>query len=441
MESARKTALTTLGKALAKPTSWLAGPFAEDFVAARAEASKQLQKYKAQPKRGPVVVAQADSAAYLAGVLSAVALQLPVVLANPRWGEVEGAQAAIQIKPGLWLGSKQDCWPNLKPAGDFEVTAWPGAILIPTGGTGGRVRWAIHDWATLTAAAQALAKFLDAENCTHVSTLPPCHVSGLMPAVRAIATGGRLWLENWKTLEAGAAPALSPERTIISLVPTQLQRLLKKFSVTEWLRHTHAILLGGAPASVDLLKQARRLRLPIALAYGTTETAAVVAAQLPHDFLAGWAPRFTPLPHAKITTNHDGRIIIQAKSLFGGYYPAHQRRRSFATEDLGRLHARGRLELRGRIDRVIITGGEKIHPAEVEKRIRATGLVKDVRVIGQPDAEWGERVVALYTGPRRTSRVLHAAMQGKHPPAMIPKLWLHTDSLLTDARSLAKSGW
>jgi O-succinylbenzoic acid--CoA ligase len=436
MEPTRKKELIALRQALAQPESWLAGPGAEGFAAARLATSRRLKKYEAQRKQDPVVVAALETAAYLAGVLDAVAKQIPLVLANPRWGEVERAQAAMQIKPGLWLGEKEGRWPRRQPQTDFNSASWRGAILIPTGGTGGRVRWAVHRWATLAAAAHALADFLDTNGCTHVSTLPPCHVSGLMPAVRAIETGGQLWLENWKVLEGGTPPQLAPERAIISLVPTQLLRLLKRRAVMDWLRHSRAILLGGAAASPALLWQARKLRLPITLAYGLTETAAVVAAQRPRDFLAGRALRVTPLPHAKIKIGERGRIIIQAKSLFAGYYPALRRHRSFATEDFGTMDTKGRLQVCGRLDRIIVTGGEKVHPAEVEQQICSTGLVKNVRVIGLPDEEWGERVVAIYSGPSRTVSALSAALRQKLSPASIPKVWIRTpDSRL--GRNLA----
>jgi O-succinylbenzoic acid--CoA ligase len=415
-----------LRSALAHPNSWLAGPGAKDFAAELKVASKRLEKFAAMHGAGPVVVAQTEPASCLAGVLCAIEKQWPVVLANPRWGEVERAQAALQIKPNLWLGKKENRWPRRTPEFDFDLASWPGAILIPTGGTGGRVRWAVHRWATLSAAAHALAKFLDTKACTHVSTLPPWHVSGLMPAARAIETGGRLWLENWKTLEAGSPPKCSPERAIISLVPTQLQRLLKHRVVTDWLRHTHAILLGGAAPPAALLARARQLRLPVALAYGMTETAAVVAAQSPKDFLAGRALCVTPLPHAKIKVGPNGRIFIRAKSLFSGYYPSPRPSGPFATEDSGSLDAHGRLTIRGRLDRIINTGGEKVNPAEVEKQIRATGLVDDVRVIGLPDAEWGERVAAIYTGIVHSPKIMRASLAGKLAPSAIPQSWIHT---------------
>jgi len=426
MEPPRLSDLTAVHRAVAEPKAWLAGRGAKGFAAARDEF---LMKIRKTGRKVPIVVAQKKTAAYLAGVLSSVEQMLPVVLANPHWGEVEWAQAAAQIMPGIWFGEKRANWPHPKPEENFEAKDWKGAILIPTGGTGGRVRWAVHHWNTLAAAARALGDFLEAEGCIHVSTLPPWHISGLMPAVRAIETGGMLWLENWKALEGGQGPKIEPERAIISLVPTQLQRLLTKKKVMAWLKNTRAILLGGAPPSPGLLEEARRQRLPMALAYGMTETAALVALQPPKDFLAGKPPYATPLPHAKIYLGKNRRILIRAKSLFSGYYPVPRPLGVLVTEDFGKMDARGRILPLGRLDRVINTGGEKINPVDLEDQILATGLVKKVRVVGLPDAEWGERVVALYTGARPSEAKLRKALKKRVARHAIPKTWIRVKTL------------
>jgi O-succinylbenzoic acid--CoA ligase len=262
--------------------------------------------------------------------------------------------------------------------------------------------------------------------------------------VRALETGGRLWLGSWKALEAGTPPSTAPERAVISLVPTQLLRLLGQPPVVEWLRAARAILLGGAAPPPGLLKQARELGLPIALAYGLTETAAVVAAQLPADFLAGQPSVATPLPHAQLWVADDvrdpclpdtpGRVWIEADSLFRGYFPTRRELGPFAADDDGQLDRQGRLRILGRRDRLIITGGEKVDPRLVEEAVRATGLVEDVLVAGAPDPEWGERVVAIYTGAPRAVADLRAALAGRVAPPFLPKTWIHAEQLPLDER-------
>jgi O-succinylbenzoic acid--CoA ligase len=82
--------------------------------------------------------------------------------------------------------------------------------------------------------------------------------------------------------------------------------------------------------------------------------------------------------------------------VFRGYWPEWRDEREVGTEDLGQLDQEGRLTILGRRDAVIITGGKKVAPNEVEAALRATGRFEDVAVIGQPDGEWGQAIVACY---------------------------------------------
>ena len=445
MEPPSDIGLAALHARLEQPSCWLGGPAASGFSEHFERVGRKLDATASSdpPPAGPVVVAEAQPAQFLAAALAAIARSLPVALARPHWSTAERAQAAAQLRPGHWFGPDAP-WPDVYPPINYEPAAWRGAILIPTGGSGGRVRWAIHDWGTLAAAARALETFLGDGPFTHVSTLPPWHVSGLMPAARALETGGQLWLDDWKSLEGGTPPATDAKSAVISLVPTQLLRLLEQPALVEWLGSTRAILLGGAAPPPGLLESARELRLPVALAYGLTETAAVVAVQSPADFLSGEPPAATPLSHARVwiadetgeprLPNAGGRVWIEAESLFLGYYPTRRAPGPFATDDDGELDIQGRLRLLGRRDRLIITGGEKVDPRLVEEALRATGLVEEVLVTGAPDAEWGQRVAAIYTGEPRPQAELRAAIEDQLPPSAIPKTWIHTARLPLDER-------
>jgi O-succinylbenzoic acid--CoA ligase len=89
-------------------------------------------------------------------------------------------------------------------------------------------------------------------------------------------------------------------------------------------------------------------------------------------------------------------VTIEGASVFHGYFPERRATRCFVTEDLGRFDERGRLHVLGRRDAMIITGGKKVSPAEVEAALRASGEFSDVAVLGVADATWGEAVVACY---------------------------------------------
>jgi O-succinylbenzoic acid--CoA ligase len=218
-----------------------------------------------------------------------------------------------------------------------------------------------------------------------------------MAWMRCALTGGiyRPW--SWGDLKEGRRPELAAKETwVLSLVPTQLQRLLERPEAVAWLRRFEIIFVGGGPVWPELVEAAARAQLPLSLSYGMTETAAMVTALRPGEFLAGERSSGTALPHARVTVNADGGVEVAGASVYRGYYPAWSDARELRTEDLGMMDAAGRLTVLGRRDAIINTGGEKVRPEEVEQALRASGEFSDVAVVGVPDAEWGQAVVACY---------------------------------------------
>jgi O-succinylbenzoic acid--CoA ligase len=181
--------------------------------------------------------------------------------------------------------------------------------------------------------------------------------------------------------------------------------------------------LGGGPVWPELAATARRLQLPVSLSYGMTETAAMVTAQQPAEFLAGSMGSGKPLPHVAIALTAEGTVRVSGESLFHGYWPDWREEREFVTADLGRFDERGELHLLGRSDATIITGGKKVTPADVEAALDATGEFEDVAVIGVPDAEWGQTVVACYPAQGRLPdlRKVEAALDASLAPHLRPK--------------------
>lgn len=201
---------------------------------------------------------------------------------------------------------------------------------------------------------------------------------------------------------------------MLSLVPTQLQRLLASPAAVAWLRGFRVIFIGGGPVWPELTTAAARAELPVSLSYGLTETAAMVAALRPAEFLAGEHSCGAALPHARISIDGEGAITVAGESVFRGYFPDERPSRKFATEDLGRLDEHGHLHILGRRDAVIITGGKKVQAVEVEAALRASGEFADVAVVGVPDPEWGHAVVACYAAADRPPDLVRvaASLQG-----------------------------
>ena len=305
-----------------------------------------------------------------------------VFMCDPKWGAAERAEVDR-------LKSKIE---NQKS----EIAK--GWLMIPSGGTSGTLKFARHDERTLSAVVRGFCGHFGLERVNAVNVLPAYHVSGLMARVRCAATGGAQVGWEWPRLEAGQRPEVPREagNWVISLVPTQLQRLMASGEAVAWLRQFKIIFLGGGPTWPELADAAARAELPVSLSYGMTETAAMVAALRPEEFLAGARSCGTALPHAHVKIAADGVVTVAGESVFRGYFPATSAAREFVTEDLGRIDERGQLHLLGRRDAVIITGGLKVQPEDVEAALRASGEFIDVAVIGVPDAEWGEAVVACY---------------------------------------------
>ena len=302
-------------------------------------------------------------------------------LIDPKWSHADRS-ALVALQPSALRSSQSEI-----------VSGW---LCIPTGGSSGGIRFARHDERTLTAAARGFCTHFGFKRVNAVGVLPAHHVSGLMARVRCAETGGEHVAWDWKRLEAGERPRVTGGDWVLSLVPTQLQRLMASPGSLPWLRGFRVIFIGGAPIWPQLAENAARERLPLSLSYGMTETAAMVAALRPEEFLAGDRTSGGALPHARVQVSEDGIVSVAGESVFRGYFPEQRSTREFETEDLGELDARGHLRILGRRDAVIISGGEKIQPAEIEAVLRATARFADVAVLGVPDPEWGQAVVACY---------------------------------------------
>jgi O-succinylbenzoic acid--CoA ligase len=326
-----------------------------------------------------------------------------------------------------------------RPRGDHAVASCS-RLMIATGGTTSGPRFAVHTWSTLERAAHGLQTWLGGGPIDSMCLLPLHHVSGLMQAVRSYVSGGVLTLWDWPRAAAGEFPLLQARPGVLSLVPTQLAKLLATPGGLEWLRSFRCIFMGGAAMWPELRARARAERLPLAPCYGMTETAAQIATLRPDEFLDGVDGVGGALPHAAIEVvdesgvvaapGVEGRIRVRAGSLFHGYFPhaGSAPLAVFDTNDRGVLDAAGRLTVLGRIDAIINTGGEKVDPLEVEAAIRGVGAA-DVAVVGVADVQWGESVVALVVNCPHDDEALHVLLRKTLAVHKVPKRFVRVDSL------------
>ncbi len=384
-----------------------------------------------------IAVFHAEYAMHLQEALQAHDAGLPVFLGNPRWSEHDFAEAARQIPRGTII---KGLAPEPRGLGTCDWPKnWRGRVMIPTGGTGGKVKFVIHSPESLRAAAFGLRDALVARGLSpilhSVTCTPPWHVSGFMPAIRARLTGGNYLVIDGRFNENAELPSVAfpaAGTKIISLVPAQLSRLLARTEGEAWLRAFDVILLGGSMVPTPLLAEIRTRRLPVFLTYGSTETAAACALCPPEKIWSGEAVRGTPLPGVTFATNADGVVTIAASALGIGQWPDVPLESPWASGDRGDVAADGSVKISGRADRVIITGGEKVDPARVEQVLLATGLVKEALVLGMVDARWGEVVTACVIGPAPTENSLRLACEQLEPSAR-PRRYVFVPSMPTNA--------
>lgn len=367
---------------------WIEGISGGDFHARLEVYRNHLYELSNQQRSQGSIICEEDPVDFAAAFFAAVSMEVPVILVNPKWGEKEQAQYQELVSPSISFGQFE--FPLSGVQSDavscLKAGLHPRTILIPTGGTTDGIKFAVHNWASLLAASEGVQKLLGGGAINSCCLLPLYHVSGLMQLIRSFISGGRIRFGDVKV-----------EGCCLSLVPTQLERALKCDESIHKLNTARAIFVGGGPMSKELIQKARTLKLPVIPVYGMTETAAMCAAIPNAEFIADSSAGAVPIGDAQFTIEPDGRIQIQSPALFQGYHGREPLDLSegYLTNDIGHLDASGYLHVEGRADRIIITGGEKVDPAEVEAALYAIPRIEAALVLGRPHAEWGQQVVAL----------------------------------------------
>lgn len=350
-------------------------------------------------------------------------------------------------------------------------------ILRTSGSTTGTARLVAMGAAALVASARATHARLGGPG-TWVLALPAHHVAGLQVLVRSVVAGTRpVVVDTAGGFDAGALAA-GAERALgrggpvyVSLVPTQLLRVLADPGAAAVLARASAVLVGGAATDLALLARSRAAGIRAVTTYGMSETGGgCVYDGLP---LEGVSVRIEDPDEAGV-----GRIVLAGPVLAEGYVgppgapsrtaqtgrPAESARsaestrsaafrtgpRELATADRGRLETlpdgSTRLTVLGRLDDIIVTGGIKVDPHEVEQVLAGLPGVAQACVVGIPDATWGSAVVAAVVpeagatvdgeGLRRQAR---ERLDGAHTPKrvlVVPEMPLRGPGK-TDRRAVA----
>ena len=324
---------------------------------------------------------------------------------------------------------------------------WPegSGVVIGSGGSSGGRKWCLQSWENLEQSASSCADWLqaigvDPSSVRLVNPLPSHHMGGLMPQIRArqgqaplVAIATELMKSPGALLERHGNLNRSGRDAVISLVPTQLQRLLGDPSGRSWLQQFRLLWIGGGPLSTELADQARQLQLPLSPCYGSTETAAMVCAADPAQFLAGHNSCGEPLSDVELQLEPtSGAIEVKTRRLSPGWLKGEQVQ-PFAdaggwwqSGDAGRLGPAG-LELLGRLDGALNSGGATVFPEQIEAALAGLPGLDALLVVGLPDPQWGQRLIGLVKpSPGANGDEVMAQLRQRSaglPPAQRPKQW------------------
>jgi o-succinylbenzoate---CoA ligase len=247
--------------------------------------------------------------------------------------------------------------------------------------------------------------------------LPLSHVAGLSIILRSVIYGTTAVLLDGFDLEKVSKTLSDGDISLLSLVPTQLIRLLDAGAD---LSHPRAILIGGGPVPPDALSEALGRGAKVVQTYGMTEACSQITTLSTEDAERknGSAGRPLLTTHVRI---EDGEILVQGPTVARESIEADE---WLHTGDLGHIDEEGFLYVTGRRSEVIVTGGENVMPAEVEAVLLAHSAVADAAVVGRPDAEWQEAVCALVVladSEETSEDELRSHCSGSLAPYKVPK--------------------
>ncbi|GGE74304.1 AMP-binding protein [Nesterenkonia cremea] len=356
---------------------------------------------------------------------------------------LSGASPPLEFLPGEGDAPRWVQRPELADSG--------AAAVVRTSGSTGTPKETLLSAENLRASAEAAAEHLGGHG-QWLLTLQPSYVAGLAVLSRSLQAGTEpaVLLEQTTDSEsfAEAAAQLTHQRRYVSLVPTQLQRLLGHVSTEAGtdedrllavLRRFDAILLGGGATSPALFGRAQQLGLTVIRTYGMSETA------------GGCVYDGVPLPGVTVETEAAedsagtddagvGPVLLSGPMVALGYTdPAltaarfgtdAQGQPQYRTDDLGRLSPEGRLSITGRADDVINTGGVKVSAERIRQVLEADPQVSDAFVAGVAHPEWGQQVVAaVVLSAGLDTEALRRRVREALGPAAAPKQFRELEAL------------
>jgi O-succinylbenzoic acid--CoA ligase len=374
-----RTALIAEGAAvtyaeLEAEATWVARRLAAEGVRRGSTAALTMH-----PRREQVVLAHA--------LMKVGAALLPL---SPRLTEAERAGIIAAVEPMIDLddpGLLTQTEADLPMLGEHDTDAIC-AYVLSSGSTGAPkpigLTYGNFLWSAMGGAFNIGVDPADRWLCC----LPLSHIAGLSIVMRSAIQGTTAVVHDGFDVER-VAYALAEERiSVVSLVTTQLSRLLE---ASADLSGPRAILVGGGPVPEAILAEALGRGGTVVQTYGLTETCSQVTTLAPEDAQRKLGSAGRPLLTSHIRIR-GGEILVQGPTVAPGRADDSG---WLHTGDLGYIDEEGFLYVRDRIDDMIVTGGENVVPSEVEEVLLSHPAVEDAAVVGREDPEWQQAVTAV----------------------------------------------
>ena len=259
-------------------------------------------------------------------------------------------------------------------------------LVVETSGSTGSPKRVVLSRRAVLASVEATARRLGGEG-RWLLALPASYVAGAQVITRSLVAGrAPVLLDDHGSVSAAAGVA---DLDFVSLVPTQLRRMLDDEAETAALRSLRRVLLGGGPIEPGLRERAAASGVAVVTTYGSAETA------------GGCVYDGVGLDGVALKVDAEGRLLVTGPMLFDGYDGDPALTADvlvdgwFRTSDAARIDEDGRLQVLGRLDDVVVTGGVNVPGPAVARRLREHPSVAAAEVLGVPDPEWGNRLVAF----------------------------------------------
>ncbi len=280
------------------------------------------------------------------------------------------------------------------------------ALILTTSGSTGEPKAVCLSWRAVAAAARFAHRNMDLHRGdAWLACMPLAFAGGAMILYRVWRAGATAIIHDGFSIDTIARDFAQRQITHISLTPAMLAQLVD--ATVPPPPTLRCALIGGAALSPSLAERARAAGWPLRLSYGMTETCATA-------LIDGH-----PLPGVRVRIHSTGVLEIATPARMAGYLDGTGRHDWFTTSDLAAIDAEGCVNILGRADDMLISGGVNVHPIAVEARLSACPGLHESAVTGLPHPVWGDIIACIYEGDADASSVEHwcrAALPSTHRP-------------------------